>query len=261
MSREYLYVEKEGAIATLYINRPDKRNAFNYDMWHALPGLLDDVERDDKMKVLVLRGVDDSAFVAGADIAEFTTLRATDEGERKYNEAVIEAEAALSRFSKPTIAMVQKYCIGGGCILALACDLKFSSETGIFGITPAKLGIIYTFSGTKNLVDLVGPARAKDMLYSGRELGAQEAYQYGLIDRIYSSEEIVEKTYAYAQLLTTRAQKTIKGAKIIIKEVMNGATKETAEISELVSGSYASTDYKEGVKAFLEKRQPQFSEV
>lgn len=261
MEKDYLFVEKDGPIATLIFNRPEKRNAFNFDMWAAIPGILKDLEQDDATKVLVLRGIDDTAFVAGADISEFTTLRSTEEGERIYNEAVIKAEAALANFPKPTIAMIQKYCIGGGCILALACDIRFSSNTGIFGITPAKLGIIYTFSGTKNLVDLVGPARAKDILFSGREVSAQEAYDYGLIDRVYSSEEILNQTYGYAQLLTKRAQKTIKGAKKIIGEILNGSTVETEEIAQLVASSFASADYKEGVRAFLEKRSPNFIEI
>lgn len=255
-----LFVEKQGAIATLYINRPEKKNAFNLEMWNEFPSLISDVEQDDSVKVLIIRGIDETVFAAGADISEFKTLRSTPEGEQHYNEVVMRAEAALMNLSKPTIAMIQKYCVGGGCILALACDMRFSAESGIFAITPAKIGIIYTFSGTKNLVDLIGPARAKDILYSGRELGAEEAYQFGLVDRVYSNQDILAKTYEYAHLLTMRAQRTIKGAKTIIKEIMSGAAEESEEVNRLIVGSYGSKDYKEGVAAFLEKRQPQFME-
>ncbi|WP_232506289.1 enoyl-CoA hydratase-related protein [Bacillus thermotolerans] len=262
MIKDYLFVEKKNQIATLYINRPEKRNAFNYEMWTKLPDLLKDLEQDPEVKVLIIRGDADSAiFAAGADINEFTTLRSTATGEQLYNQAVTAAESALLHFPKPTIAMIQGYCIGGGCIIALACDLRFSSESGKFAITPAKIGLIYSFSGTKNLVDLVGPARAKDLLFSGREISVYEAYSYGLVERILTDEEVEEKTYEYAETLTKLAQKSIKGAKRIINEIKGGMTQESEQIQELTVTSYASSDYQEGVKAFLDKRAPNFKEV
>lgn len=261
MRKEFLYVEIRDSIATLFINRPDKRNALNFEMWSEIPDILHALEQDEDVKLLIIRGSDETAFAAGADISEFTTLRSTAVGEKIYNQKVTMAESAIIHFSKPTIAMIQKYCIGGGCMIALACDMRFSSESGVFGITPAKLGLIYPFSGTKNLVDLVGIARAKDLLYSGRELNVYEAYSFGLVDRIYAEEEIVAKTYEYAELLTKRSQKTIKGAKKIIADIKNGLDVETEEIKQLVDGSYSSSDYKEGVKAFLEKRLPIFKEI
>lgn len=259
MEQNHLYVEKKDRVATLYINRPEKRNALNYEMWASIPGILDQLEKDDDVKVLIIRGKDKSAFSGGADISEFSTLRSTLEGEQKYNETVSQAEEAIARFSKPTIAMIHGYCIGGGMILALACDLRFSSEKAIYAITPAKLGIVYTFSGTKRLVDLVGPARAKDILFSGRLLDAQEAFQYGLIDRVWKEEDTEEETYRYAEMLTNRAPRSIMGAKTMIAQIMAGLTEETDEIRELVSGSYASEDYKEGIRAFMEKRAPRFT--
>jgi enoyl-CoA hydratase len=261
MSRGYVFTEKEGSIATLYFNRTEKRNALSLEMWTAIPELLKELELDDEIKVLVIRGVDETAFAAGADISEFKTLRSTAEGARQYNDKVLEAEAILYHFSKPTIAMIQKYCVGGGCELAMACDLRFSSENGIFGITPAKLGLIYNLAGTKNLVDIVGPARAKDILFSGRLLDAKEAYEFGLIDRVYNDEEVVQNTYEYAQLISERAQKAVKGSKKIIKEILNGATEESTEIAQMILSSFESEDYKEGVKAFLDKRKPNFIEV
>ncbi|HBN84796.1 MAG TPA: hypothetical protein DDZ89_13240, partial [Clostridiales bacterium] len=242
MENDYLFVEKKDAIATLFINRPEKRNALNLEMWSNLPKILRELDEADDVKVLVIRGIDETAFAAGADISEFTSLRSTAVGEQKYNKVVAQAEAAIANFSKPTISMIQKYCIGGGCVIALACDLRFSSETGIFAVTPSKIGIIYSFAGTKHLVDLVGPSRAKDILFSGRELSVYEAYSYGLIDRIIMDEEIVEKTYEYAEILSKRAQKTIKGAKKMIHEIQNGAKTETEEIRQLTVNSYASTD-------------------
>ena len=253
-----LIVEKKDAVATLFINRPEKKNAFTLQMWKALPEIIQELDEDVEVKVLVIRGIDETAFAAGADISEFATVRSTSEGEEAYNEAVNEAERAILNFSKPSIAMIQKYCIGGGCILALSCDLRFSSESGIFAITPAKLGIIYTFQGTKNLVDLVGLSRAKDLLYSSRQITVFEAYSYGLVDRIFAEEEIVSKTYEYVKLLISNSSQSVRGSKKIINSIVQGAFEESEEIKQMIVQSYGSMDYQEGIKAFLEKRKPVF---
>jgi enoyl-CoA hydratase/carnithine racemase len=259
--KENLFVEIKNSIATMYINRPEKKNALTYEMWSRIPDILQDLENNEDVKLLIIRGIDETAFAAGADVNEFSTLRSTAVGESLYNQTVTRAESALANFSKPTISMIQKYCIGGGCILALATDLRFASESSMFAITPSKLGMVYPFSSTKKLVDLIGPARAKDILFSGRELNVYEAYSFRLVDRIYADEEIATKTYDYAEMLVKRSQKTVKSAKKIIDHIKNGMDEETEEIRELVDSSYLSSDYKEGVKAFLEKRAPKFSEL
>ena len=257
-TEEDIYLSKEGSIATLYFNRPEKRNALTFEMWQKIGRLIDKVEQDASIKVLVLRGVDESAFAAGADISEFKILRYTAEGANAYNNATLEAEGKLGKLSKPTIAMVQSYCVGGGCELALACDFRFSDSTGKFGVTPAKLGLIYNLPGTKNLVDLVGPSNAKDILFSGRIINAEEAYRMGLINRIYEPEELEKETYAYANLLASNAQMSIRGSKRIIGEILHGADEESEEIAQLILSSFESSDYREGVNAFLEKRKPDF---
>ncbi|MET3505375.1 enoyl-CoA hydratase-related protein [Halalkalibacter oceani] len=256
-----VFVEKNGGIATLFLNRPEKRNAFHFAMWQDIGKYVRELEEDDDVKVLIIRGVDETSFAAGADISEFKTLRYTAEGAKKYNDETMAMEEILLGCTKPTIAMIQRYCVGGGLELAMACDLRFSSETGLFAITPAKLGLIYNLKPTKRLVDLVGPARAKDILFSGRILDAKEAYEFRLIDRVYTEEEIIEKTYEYAALLTERAQRAVKGSKRIINEVVGGAQEESEEIAQLILDSFESSDYKEGVKAFQEKRKPVFKEV
>jgi len=254
----YLVVEKKDSIATLFINRPEKKNAFTLEMWTSIPRIIQQLDEDNDVKVLVIRGINETAFAAGADISEFTTVRSTVEGEQAYNEAVGLAEKAILNFSKPSIAMIQKYCIGGGCLIALACDLRFSSESGLFAITPAKLGIIYTFQGTKNLVDLVGLSRAKDLLYSSRQISVFEAYSYGLVDRIFADEEIVSKTYEYVKLLTSNSTQSVRGSKKIINDIVHGSFDESEEIKQMIVDSYGSTDYQEGIRAFLEKRKPVF---
>ena len=258
-SVEHLYLEKQGAVATIFFNRPEKRNAFTLDMWKKIPLLLEEAENDSRIKVLILRSVDDQAFAAGADITEFKTLRSNAEGARKYNAISLQAGKKLAMLSKPTISMIQGYCIGGGCELAIACDFRFADKTAKFAITPAKLGIIYNLDGSKHLVDLVGPARAKDILYSGRVVEAEEALQIGLIERMFSAEEVEEQTYKYAERLARNAQMSIRGSKKVIREISNGATEESHKIAELVLSSFESTDYQEGVQAFMEKRKPNFT--
>jgi enoyl-CoA hydratase len=258
VSREELYLETEGNIATLVINRPEKRNPISYRMWQALPGLMREVERDPAIKVLVVRGAGSAAFSAGADISEFADFRADSRGARLYNEATHEGERAVANLAKPSIAMVRGHCVGGGCELALACDLRFSDTTGRFAITPAKLGIVYSLTATKQLVDLVGPARASYILLSGRQIDAQRAYEIGLVDELHAPEELEARTREFAELLSSRAQYSVRSMKRIIRLIQGGEVEETEETLRLRNESFDTDDYEEGVRAFLEKRPPRF---
>lgn len=156
---EHLSLDVDGPVAVLTIDRPAKRNAMSYDMWVALPGLLAKAGADDTVRALVIRGTDH--FSAGADIGEFETLRADPDGARRYSAAVHAGERAIATLGKPTIAAITGVCVGGGCEIALACDLRVAADDARFGITPAKLGIVYNFTSTKQLVDAVGPAWAE----------------------------------------------------------------------------------------------------
>ncbi|MEX2541337.1 MAG: enoyl-CoA hydratase-related protein [Trueperaceae bacterium] len=253
-----LYLEKDGAIATLVINRPEKRNPISFRMWQALPSLVAEVEADDAVKVLVLRGAGDAAFSAGADISEFDRYRADSEGARLYNEATHDGERALVGLSKPSIAMVRGFCIGGGCELALACDFRFSDTTGRFGITPARLGIVYSLTATKQLVDLVGPATAKYILFSGQHVSAERALEVGLVDELLAPEELNARTREFAELLASRSQYSIRSMKQIIGRIVGGQVDDDAETTAMRDESFDTADYKEGVRAFLEKRPPRF---
>jgi enoyl-CoA hydratase/carnithine racemase len=253
-----LIVHIKDGIATVSLNRPEKRNALNLEMWKKIPVFLNELKENSNVKVIIIKGIDDRAFSAGADISEFAEVRFSADQSRKYDQYLTSAGDALQECPKPIIALVQRHCIGGACEIALACDLRFSSENGIFGITPAKLGIVYGVPQTKRLIDIVGPSRAKDILFSSRFLDAQEAYEIGLIDRVYKDEEIVEKTYEYAKVLSMRSQVTIQGAKKIISNLLKSENEKNKESVRIVEQSYNSEDYREGVQAFLEKRQPNF---
>lgn len=259
MSNDFIYMEKAGGIATIYLNRPEKRNALNFHMWLSIPEWMRRCEEDREIKVVIFRGVNETAFAAGADISEFQEIEKSKEGIERFNQATLDAEKAIMNLSKPTIAMIQGYCVGGGCEIAVACDFRFSDDKGKFAVTPAKLGLVYNLPPTKNLIHLVGPAKTKDILYTGRLLGAEEALRIGLIDRIYNSGEIVEKTYEYANMICRNAQYSVRSAKYIIGEILNGETDNTEEITHIVLDSFESEDHKEGVQAFLEKRRPRFT--
>ena len=259
MDKKDIYLVKQGEIASIILNRPEKRNALTYEMWKEIPALIEDVEEDRSIKVLIIRGTDETAFAAGADISEFRTRRGDSKGAKIYNDATHKAERAIATMKKPSIAMVQSYCIGGGCEIALACDFRFSDTNGKFGITPAKLGLVYSLTATKQLVDLVGPSQAKYILLSGEIIHVDDALRIGLVDKIFQPEEIAEKTYQFAEGLCQKAQFTVRSMKHIISLIQQGQVEESEETEYLRNSSFDTEDYKEGVRAFLEKRKPKFT--
>lgn len=232
-------------IATVVISNPAKRNAMTADMWRALPVLLEELAADPGVRVLVLTGAGDT-FCAGADIA---SLR--DPAGRPQTLAV-RAEEALAAFPGPTLAAVRGYCVGGGSQLAAACDLRFAEEGASFGVTPAKLGIVYPSSSTRRLVALVGPATAKYLLFSGELIGTGRALRAGLVDEVLPDGGLDARVDAFARVLASRSQLTQAAA----KEFAAGREDRDAYWSGQASDS---GDTAEGVAAFLERRAPRFS--
>lgn len=254
-----LMLVREGAIARLVLNRPAKHNAINLDVWHSLPRIAAEIDADPAIKAVVVTGAGGKAFSSGADIGEFAEVYATPESSRAYNDAVRAGFHAVERLSKPTVAMIQGVCVGGGCGLALNCDLRFAAAGARFGITPAKLGLVYSFADTKRLVDTVGPARAKDILFSGRLVEAEEALRIGLIDRLLPAEALEAATLDYVTGLTALSQYTIRATKRIVQEMVDGADAETPDARRLFDESFAGIDFREGYAAFLDKRKPGFT--
>ena len=249
---EHLRLEIDGPVAVMTIDRPAKRNAMSLAMWSAIPGLLGKV--DDSVRALVIRGTDH--FSAGADISEFATLRADPERALAYGAVVHDAERAIASLTRPTIAAISGSCVGGGCELALACDLRVAGPDARFGITPAKLGIVYNMTSTKQLVDAVGPAWAKRILYTADIIDATTALRIGLVDELH--DDPVAHALELAATIAGRAPISVRGAKTIINRIMAGPAEEDDEIRALYVESAASADYAEGVRAFLEKRPPRF---
>lgn len=253
-----LLVERDGSVATVVLNRPDSHNAITLEMYKAIPTLFASLDTDESVKVIVVRGAGTKAFASGADISEFEEVRGNADSAKSYNQRVAAAERAIESVNKPTIALIHGYCIGGGCGLALSCDLRFGDDRTRMAITPAKLGLVYSLESTKRLVDLVGPARTKWILMSGQQIGAEQAQRLGLLDELSTVEDLDKITYDFAQLLTTRAQFSVRAAKSIVGRILSGQVEDDENTTELRNSSFDTEDYAEGVRAFLEKRTPRF---
>ncbi|MGW0883663.1 enoyl-CoA hydratase/isomerase family protein [Streptomyces sp. NPDC002671] len=233
------------SVATVVICHPAKRNAMTAAMWRALPPLLAELAGDPGVRALVLTGAG-GTFCAGADIS---TLR---ESREEAQGLAVAAEEALAAFPKPTLAAVRGHCVGGGSQLAAACDLRLAEEGALFGVTPAKLGIVYAASSTRRLVSLVGPATAKYLLFSGELIDAQRALRTGLVDEVLPEGELDKRVTELTRILVSRSQLTQAAA----KEFADGRTDRDAYWAGQARGNGDTT---EGVAAFLERRQPHFT--
>jgi enoyl-CoA hydratase/carnithine racemase len=258
MTGKALYLEKQGPIGWLVLNRPDKRNAFTQAMWEEIPVLVAEAEADPEIKIIILRSSTPEAFSAGADISEFAAIN-KDPGRSNANrEALRRAQRDVARATKPTIAMIEGVCVGGGCGLALACDMRFAEPSARFGITPVKLGLVYSLQDTKQLVDLVGPAQAKSILFTGRLVSAEEALRIGMINDIFAGGTLEAEVINFAESIAANSQFGVRGIKKIIQLILDGESDDTAETREMFLESFGGADYLEGVDAFLNKRKPKF---
>ncbi|MEV6963724.1 enoyl-CoA hydratase/isomerase family protein [Hamadaea sp. NPDC051192] len=253
-----LRLSADGPVATLVVDRPDRLNAFTLQMWAALPEAAAAVEADPEVRVLVIRGPSGGPFSTGADIDEFTTVRREPADAQAYTEVVQRAEAAVSGLSKPVVALIEGWCVGGGCQLALACDVRVAADGASFGITPAKLGIVYPLTSTARLVHTVGHATARFLLMTGEVVDAQRALRMGLVDEVCSPHAVRRRAYALATMLAGRAPISVAGAKALIDRVLAGQESDDAWTRELYAASYHSPEYAEGVAAFGERRVPDF---
>ncbi|MFI8952309.1 enoyl-CoA hydratase/isomerase family protein [Streptomyces sp. NPDC053750] len=233
------------SVATVVVHHPAKRNAMTAAMWRALPELLGTLAGDPSVRALVLTG-EGATFCAGADIS---TLRDSAE---EAQQLAVSAEDALAAFPKPTLAAIRGHCVGGGAQLAAACDLRFAEESALFGVTPAKLGVVYPASATRRLVALTGPATAKYLLFSGELIDAGRALRSGLVDEVVPEGELDKRVAEFTRILTSRSQLTQAAA----KEFANGRTDRDAYWAAQARDS---GDTAEGVAAFLERRHPRFT--
>jgi enoyl-CoA hydratase/carnithine racemase len=251
--------EKDGAIGRIIFNNPARHNAVSLDMWQAVGQIMGDFDSDPAIRVIVLSGAGGKAFVSGADISEFKEKRASAEAAEAYSKISEQARVALQETLKPTIAMIRGYCIGGGMATALACDIRIAAEGSKFGIPAAKLGLGYAYDGIKKLVDIVGPAYAREIFFTARQFTAEEALGMGLINRVVPDGELESYVDNYCATIAGNAPLTVRAAKQIVREALKDESRRDMELCKrVVAECFASEDYTEGRTAFMEKRRPVF---
>ncbi|MCW2623124.1 MAG: Enoyl-CoA hydratase/isomerase [Frankiales bacterium] len=260
-ARAQLLVSLDDGVVTVEIHQPERRNAISYAMWTALSHLMPVLADDDGVDVVVLRGTPGGPFSAGADISEFQTLRGTPEQAEAYSAAVERGEAAIIDFPKPTIALIQGFAVGGGTQVAVACDLRIADTGSRFGVTPAKLGIVYALPSTARLVDVVGQPWASFFLLTGELVDAPTALRIGLVHEVLAPDEVEARAYALARTLTGRARVSQVGAKQLIARSVAGNREVDEQVQAAYDASLHGPEYAEGVAAFLAKRDPDFRGV
>jgi enoyl-CoA hydratase/carnithine racemase len=253
---EPLHVARDGHVAVLTIDRPEKRNAMTAGMWAALPRVLAPLAEDAGVRTLIVTGAGPS-FCAGADISDLLSGGDPDDPMADVRRDNLAAQAALRDFPKPTVAMIRGHCIGGGVEIAASCDLRFTDPTGVFGVTPAKVGIVYTPRSTKALIDLVGPAMTKYLLFSGELIDAPTALRAGLVDRIVAADDLETEVHRFADVLASRSALSQRATKEMVASLTAGRDGEV-EAARRYQETIASGELIEGVAAFAERRPPRF---
>ena len=254
---ERLIAKKEGALGWIVFNNPDRRNAVSIDMWEAIPSVLDDFEKDSSIRVVVLAGAGDKAFISGADISQFEKQRSSKEAVQRYEDISEAAQAKLAGCEKPVVAMIRGYCLGAGVNVANSCDLRIAADDARFGIPAGKMGLGYRATSMQKLVDAVGAPFAREIMLTARHFTAAEAYHMGLVQRVVPAAELETFTRKYCEDIAANAPLTLRAAKRTIREVSK--REYDAELCRSwVRECFESEDYAEGRRAFMEKRKPQF---
>lgn len=249
----------DGPIGWLVFNNPAKCNALSLDMWQAIPTVLDRFEQEGGIRAIVLRGTGDHAFTSGADVSEFERLRGTPADQERYNTVSETALTRLQECPKPTIAMIQGYCMSIGLGIALACDLRFAAMSARFASLAARLSLTYRWTDIKKMVELIGPARTKDFFYSARYVPAEEALAMGLVETVRPDTEIEAFTRSYGARIAENAPLSMTATKRIVAELGKPSSEIDRALCKAITAScYASEDYVEGRRAFMEKRNPVF---
>ena len=260
MATDKVRAETDGPIGRMTFDNPGKHNAVSLEMWDAAERILSGFVDDAGVRVIVITGAGGKAFVSGADISKFEEERATAEAVARYNERTRRVFTRMDDIPKPIIAMIDGYCIGGGLALALSCDVRICSEKSRFGLPAARLGLGYPFEGLRRLVDAVGPANTKDIVFTARRFGADEARAMGLVQYILPAAKLAPFVRDYARTIAGNAPLTVAAMKGIVGEVMKDPEVRDMELCRrLVDVCFASEDYVEGRRAFMEKREPSFS--
>ena len=246
-------------VGVITFNNPEKRNAMSLDMWEGLGHALIELRDDANVRVVVLTGAGDKAFVSGADISQFEKTRHNAEASEEYSKKSAAQRALLADYPKPVIASIRGFCLGGGMQVAMSADIRIASDNSQFGIPAAKLGIAYGYDGLKHLVSLVGPSWARLIMYTGMRIDSAEALRIGLVDRVVPDAELWNATSEIARTISGNAPLAIKAAKITIAQVLKDPDKRDMDaIKAIGAACMDSEDFREGRQAFMAKRKPQF---
>ena len=247
-------------VGVITFNNPQKRNAMSLDMWEGLGHALIELRDDPDVRVVILAGAGDKAFVSGADISQFEKNRHNAEASEEYSKRSAAQRALLADYPKPTIACIRGFCIGGGLQVAMMSDIRIAAENSQFGIPAAKLGIAYGYDGLNYLVSLVGPSWARLLMYTGMRIDSAEAVRIGLIDRVVPDAELWTATMDIARTISGNAPLAIKAAKLTIAQVLRDPDKrDMGAIKQAGVACMDSEDFREGRRAFMEKRKPKFT--
>ena len=256
---DQMIVKVKNGVGWMIFNQPKKRNAVSFDMWKSIPKIVNFFESNNNVRVVVMRGAGNKAFISGADISEFEDKRNTKKQVEIYDKATENASNSLINLEKPLISMINGFCIGGGLALSLCSDIRITSQNGLFAVPAAKLGVGYKFSGIKQLMDLVGPSYTKEIFFTGRKFTSDEALKMGLVNAVVKNDELERYIDNLTENIVENAPLTIKAVKISVNEGLKIQLKSDLEkINKLVEECFSSEDYMEGRRAFMEKRRPKF---
>jgi enoyl-CoA hydratase/carnithine racemase len=254
-----LITRKENAVGWVIFSNPPKLNAVSHDMWTALPQTIAAFDADPEVRMIVITGDGDKAFISGADISQFEKVRGSAEAQAVYNRAVVDAYEAPARCSKPVLAKIRGICMGGGLGLAAACDVRIAAEDAVFRMPAARLGLGYNFTGITRFVQLLGQANTSDIFFSARKFGAADALSIGFVNRVVPVTDLDREVEAYCSLLAENAPLTMAAAKFAIRQTgLDPSDRDPKRTAGMIEACFDSEDYREGRKAFMEKRKPKF---
>lgn len=257
LNTDKMIAEKDGAIGWMTFNNPARRNATSLEMWEAVDTIITDFAKDDDIRVVVMKGAGDKAFVSGADISQFEDARANAAAADKYAKVSEKARAAMEQLEKPLIAMIRGFALGGGLAVAMRADIRIAAEDAQLGIPAARLGIAYAFDSLKKLVELVGPSKAKEILMTAKRYNADEALAMGLINRVVPVTGLEAETRTLCDTIVNNAPLSVKANKAIINQTLLDPDKRDFDlVKKVTSDCFDSEDYIEGRTAFMEKRKP-----
>ena len=256
-----MLAEIEGPIGWMIFNQPEKHNAVSLEMWAAIPDILDRFEADPAVRVIVLKGAGSKAFISGADISQFEATRASLQANLDYDRVSNAASERLATCSKPVVAMIRGWCIGGGLAIAICCDIRIATEVSKFGIPAARLGLGYDAPGVKKLLDIVGPSFTKEIFLTARHFTAAEAQGMGLLNRVVPDADLDSYVRTYCASIADNAPLTMRALKRTVAELVKGAEGDLDAADTLIKACFESQDFVEGRRAFMEKRRPAFRGV